>query len=145
MFISRHKVRFDDVDGAGIVYYPRYFHFCHKSFEDLFNQHGSITYPELINKHQIGFPTVHIEADYKKPFFYGDEIEVRFFVKEIKTTSLITNYEFYNREELSFRALITIVCMDLVSKRANPLSDDMRRFFENFVRLSVLGTIPKKK
>lgn len=129
MFISRHTVRFDDVDGAGIVYYPRYFHFCHKSFEDLFNQQGPITYPELINSHRIGFPTVHIDADYKKPFFYGDNIEVRFFVEKINNSSLITRYEFFNEDELSFTARITIVCMDLAIKKAITLSEEMREFF----------------
>ena len=37
-FTSVQKIRFDDVDGAGIVYYPQYFHLCHKAFEDLFSR-----------------------------------------------------------------------------------------------------------
>ena len=32
-FTSIQKIRFDDVDGAGIVYYPQYFHLCHAAFE----------------------------------------------------------------------------------------------------------------
>lgn len=133
MFKCRHLVRFDDVDGAGIVYYPRYFHFCHKTFEDLFNQKSPINYPELIKEQLIGFPTVHVEADYQKPFFYGDEIEVSFSITAIKNSSLVTKYEFFNKEELSFSALITVVCMDLRTKKAQPLSSDIRAFFEEFL------------
>ncbi len=133
MFSSHHLVRFDDVDGAGIVYYPRYLHFCHKTFEDLFNQRSSIKYPQLIKEHLIGFPTVHVEADYSKPFFYGDEIEVIFSVKAIKNSSLITEYKFYNKAELSFQASITVVCMDLQSKKSRVLSPVLRNFFEQFL------------
>ena len=32
-FTSIQKIRFDDVDGAGIVYYPTLFHYCHVAFE----------------------------------------------------------------------------------------------------------------
>jgi 4-hydroxybenzoyl-CoA thioesterase len=133
MFSSHHLVRFDDVDGAGIVYYPRYLHFCHKTFEDLFNQRSAIKYPQLIKEHQLGFPTVHVEADYFKPFYYGDEIKVIFRVKAIKNSSLITHYEFFNKAELSFSALITVVCMDLQTKKSRLLSTDMREFFSGLV------------
>ncbi|MCA9507388.1 MAG: acyl-CoA thioesterase [Myxococcales bacterium] len=133
MFTCQHLVRFDDVDGAGIVYYPRFFHFCHKSFEDLFNQKAPLTYPDLINTRKIGFPTVHIEADYKKPFFYGDTITVKFAVELIKNSSLLTRYKFSNGHDLYFSALITIVCMDLTNKKSMPLPHDLKTFFEQFL------------
>ena len=133
MFTCQHLVRFDDVDGAGIVYYPRYFHFCHKTFEDLFNQHGPITYPVLINEQKIGFPTVHIESDYKKPFFYGDTIDAHFCVKSIGNSSIITEYNFFNRGQKSFTAKITVVCMDLMAKKSVQISDPLRVFFAHYI------------
>ena len=35
VFSYKHRVAFDDVDDAGIVYYPRFFHYFHLAFEDL--------------------------------------------------------------------------------------------------------------
>ena len=32
------KVRFSDVDNAGIVYYPRFFHYCHVAREEFFTE-----------------------------------------------------------------------------------------------------------
>lgn len=132
-FISHHLVRFDDVDGAGIVYYPRYLHFCHKTFEDLFNQKAQIKYPQLIKQLKIGFPTVKIEANYFAPFFYGDEIQVHFKVLQINNSSLVTKYQFFNLDKLSFEAQITIVCMDLVTKKSLSLSEDLRNFFKIYL------------
>ena len=47
-FTSVQKIRFDDVDGAGIVYYPQFFHLCHAAFEDFLDTVASIPYPVLI-------------------------------------------------------------------------------------------------
>ena len=33
---SRQPVRFSDIDRAGIVYYPRFFDYWHRAFEDFF-------------------------------------------------------------------------------------------------------------
>jgi len=60
MFIANYPVRFSDIDAAGIVYYPRFFYFCHQAFEDFFNTKFSFTYASLINEKKIGFPVVNI-------------------------------------------------------------------------------------
>jgi 4-hydroxybenzoyl-CoA thioesterase len=66
-FTSLLKIRFDDVDGAGIVYYPQFFHLCHKAFEDFFDDAASVSYPHLINELRRGFPTVAIESKFTAP------------------------------------------------------------------------------
>src|ERR1700709_1939656 len=71
-YTSVQKIRFDDVDGAGIVYYPRFLHLCHAAFEDFFDAAAPFSYPELITKRRLGFPTVHITADFTAPLSYGD-------------------------------------------------------------------------
>ena len=55
-FTSFHKIRFDDVDGVGIVYYPQYFHLCHKALEDFFDTAASLSYPELIRERRLATP-----------------------------------------------------------------------------------------
>ena len=66
-FTSLLKIRFDDVDGAGIVYYPHFFHLCHNAFEDFFDDAASVSYPQLINEKRRGFPTVAIHSDFSAP------------------------------------------------------------------------------
>lgn len=69
-------VRFGDIDQAGIVYYPRFLHYCHVAMEELFSQRVGIGYPELLRDHRVGFPTVRLSADFRRPLRYGDRVEV---------------------------------------------------------------------
>src|SRR5262249_13069736 len=50
-FTYATPVRFADVDHAGIVYYPRFFHMFHVAFEELWRQRlGARAYSELIDR-----------------------------------------------------------------------------------------------
>ena len=100
-FVYATPVRFADVDHAGIVYYPRFFHFFHLAFEELWRARlGARAYVRLLDEDKIGFPAVRanlsmnvrnrypgkgrnaevdvelrriesIWADAKKPFLFG--------------------------------------------------------------------------
>ena len=48
-FRSRLKIRFGDIDHAGIVYYPRFLHYFHVALEEFFGQQLGIDYPVLVN------------------------------------------------------------------------------------------------
>ena len=43
----RLDARFGDFDAAGIVYYPRYLHFCHVGMEEYFRHVVGIDYPDV--------------------------------------------------------------------------------------------------
>ena len=66
-FTSVQKIRFDDVDGAGIVYFPQFFHLCHAAFEDFFDTVAPVSYPELVCEKRLGFPTVAISSEFQAP------------------------------------------------------------------------------
>lgn len=126
-----YAISFDDVDAAGIVYYPRYFHFCHLAFEDLFNRHWPMSYARLIREKHVGFPTVHIDADYRQPLYYGDSITIDFAIINIGTSSMKVKYSFYGSgNNITFSATVTTVYSDLVAKKALALPLDLRCFLE---------------
>lgn len=81
-------VRFGDVDSAGIVYYPRYPHYLHVGMERFFQDALGIDYADLTVGQQFGFPTVHLEVDYRSPLRYGDRVDMEVVVGEIGTTSV---------------------------------------------------------
>jgi 4-hydroxybenzoyl-CoA thioesterase len=70
-FRSQLKIRFGDIDHAGIVYYPRFLHYFHVALEEFFGQELEIDYPVLIDEHHLGLPTVHLETDFSRPLRYG--------------------------------------------------------------------------
>jgi 4-hydroxybenzoyl-CoA thioesterase len=134
-YTSIQKIRFDDVDGAGIVYYPRFLHLCHAAFEDFFDSAAPFSYPDLISKKRLGFPTVHIEADFKAPLSYGDTAIVSLEVLEIGRASVKTRYEIRRKRDgtTSFTALITTVLISLDTQKSQPLTDELRRVFESYL------------
>ena len=134
-FTSLQKIRFDDVDGAGIVYYPQYFHLCHKAFEDFFDDAASVSYPQLINDQRRGFPTVAIHSGFSAPLRYGDIALVKLAIDRIGRTSATFNYEIRRKQDskLCFSAQITKVYMDLDSNSVLPIPDEMRSLWESIL------------
>jgi 4-hydroxybenzoyl-CoA thioesterase len=137
-FTSVQKIRFDDVDGAGIVYYPQYFHLCHKAFEDFFDAADSISYPRLINELRRGFPTVAIQSEFSAPLRYGDVAAVSLSVKKIGRSSTSFSYSIHREQDsvLCFSACITLVFMDLEKHKVLPIPDDIRSLFESIAQES---------
>lgn len=131
-FTSIHKIRFDDVDGAGIVYYPQFFHLCHAAFEDFFDSAASISYSALIRQRRLGFPTVAIESSFAAPLSYGDVAVVDLSVARLGSASATFSYRIRRRRDGvgCFAATITTVLIDLDSQKSQPIPDDLRAVFE---------------
>jgi len=111
------KVRFGDVDLAGIVYFPRFLHYCHVGMEEYFSVVMGIDYDKLLLEHRIAFPTVHIEIDFLHPLRYGEEVEIEMEIKKIGRTSVEWNYRIFRHGEsdaIAQSRQIT-VCTDLDS------------------------------
>lgn len=131
-FTSTQKIRFDDVDGAGIVYYPQFFHLCHKAFEDYFDDIATVSYPHLIKEMRRGLPAVAIESQFMSPLTYGDTAIVRIVVDKVGTSSARFHYRIHRKHDsqLCFEAHITKVFMDLDTRKSERLSDEIRSLFE---------------
>lgn len=135
-FTSVQKIRFDDVDGAGIVYYPQFFHLCHAAFEDFFDDASPVSYPAMIRDQRLGFPTVAISSRFCAPLAYGDVALVELAVARIGTCSMEMHYEIRRKRDgtLCFEADITTVLIDLDSQRPVPVPDEFRQILERNLR-----------
>ncbi len=92
-FVVELPVRFADVDHAGIVYYPRFFHFFHLAFEELWRaRRGAAAYAALIAERRVGFPAVRAECTFVSPLRFGDIAEVELRLVRRGTTSLTFGY-----------------------------------------------------
>jgi 4-hydroxybenzoyl-CoA thioesterase len=134
-FTSIQPIRFDDVDGAGIVYYPRFLHLCHAAFEDFFNAAAPFSYPTMIKDRRLGFPTVHIDANFRAPLSYGDTAVVTLAVANIGTSSMVLTYRIHRKRDsvLSFEAVIKTVLINLDSQKSTPLPEELRRMLEQYL------------
>lgn len=134
-FTSVQKIRFDDVDGAGIVYYPQFFHLCHGAFEDFFDDAASVSYPELVGQRRLGFPTVAIQSEFYAPLSYGDIAIVELTVVEIGTTSVKLGYDIRRKRDgtLCFHADVTTVLVNLDTLKSTPIPPELRTIFESYL------------
>ncbi len=132
-FRTSVEVRFGDVDHAGIVFYPKFFIYFHEAFEQFFNDAGH-PYHLLVDERRIGFPTVHIETDFKKPLRYGDRLDLELSVQKIGRRSATFRYVGYRHRDgqLACTAAITCSCIDMKQFAATEIPGDLRALFERF-------------
>ncbi len=72
---TEQRIRFQDVDAAGIIFYPRLFEYCNDLLIEVLEQCGA-PLPEALKTGAWVSPIRHAEADYFRPLRFGDRIEV---------------------------------------------------------------------
>jgi 4-hydroxybenzoyl-CoA thioesterase len=111
MFTYSQPVRFADVDHAGIVYYPRFFHYFHIAFEELWRARiGPAAYSEIIDKDRIGFPAVRAECDFKAPLKFGDTAEIELSIPRLGGKSITFRYRVFRSADRVLCAEGQVVC-----------------------------------
>lgn len=140
-------VRFADVDHAGIVYYPRFFHFFHVAFEEFFRARlGGRSYVALLDEERIGFPAVSAHCDYKAPLRFGDVMDIELSVERLGQRSITFRYRVYRRPDqaggdagdraaddtrvLAAEGTSTSAVVDLDAFRATAMPDHLRALLD---------------
>jgi 4-hydroxybenzoyl-CoA thioesterase len=135
-FAHEFTVNFGAVDRAGIIYYPRFFDFFHRTFEEWFDRGLGVPYSRLINEDNVGFPTVRVETEFTKPVPYGERMRVDLEVVEIGRRSLTVGYTVTRLSdgEVAARATITKVAVDQAKFTSIDIPAAWRERFERFRR-----------
>lgn len=120
-FRYERPVRFADEDHAQIVYYPRFFHFFHEAFEEMFAAQG-IPYRQCLDEN-VGWPAVHAEADYKRPVRFGDRLGIVVSIARIGETSVTCEYvgTRVGDVEPAVTGKIVVACLDMTTMRSQPI------------------------
>ena len=133
-YVHVHRVRFDEVDAAGIVYFARFFTWCHDAMEAML---GTVDggYVGLVTERRLGFPAVHVEADYAAPLRFGDAVSVAATVERLGKSSIALRFELTSASDGDHVATLrhVVALTDLDAMRARPLPDDVRSVLEQFL------------
>ena len=108
---TKIKVRFGDVDHAGIAYYPNLYHYCHIAFEEFFEEFVGTPYPKLVEQEHIGFPTVRVESYFRRPINYGDVLDVRVGVVRVGESSVTFEFRASRAGEGDLRFASSHICV----------------------------------
>ena len=95
---QQHRtVLFQEVDAAGIVFYSRIFDWFHDAYFAHLAAHG-IDVPHVLATDAWAGPLVHAEADYHRPFRFGDRITVQMLSVKLGGTALTIEYRIVDGE-----------------------------------------------
>jgi len=130
---QRFTVRFEEVDYAQFVYFPRLFGYCHWVFEDFFRNEVGVPYSEMLGKRRVAYPTVHTEADFKAPLRFGDSVRVVMDTVKLGTRSITCRYRLYHegRRQLCAQIEIVTAAMSMDTHTSVDVPEDVRMAFLN--------------
>lgn len=121
-------VRFGQVDYAGIMFYPRFFDNFHAVFEDMFGALLGVPYMSILKDRRLGFPTVTISTEFRRPFRFGEPMRLRITCTRLGRSSIEFLYRGYNggEAEPSVEARGTVVTVDLDTLQPVETPPDIR-------------------
>lgn len=132
-FVFVRRVRFEEIDAAGIVYFPRFFTFCHDAMEAMLEPlEGG--YVGLVRDRKLGFPAVHVEADYRSPLRFGDDARIAVTVERIGRSSVALRFDLTRHDDgRAVATILHVVAMtDMTAMQSRALPDDVRALLEKF-------------
>ena len=134
-FLSRRQftIEWGHCDPAGIVFYPRYLEIFNNLVEDWFAEELHFSFPEIINSHGWGLPTVHLEVDFVAPSRFGEVLSAALFVRKTGTSSVSLDIVLQGPAGVDrVRGKVVLVLIDRKVNRAIALPDDLRARIATF-------------
>lgn len=87
IFLYRRRVEFADTDVAGIMHFANFFRFMEVTEHAFLRSLGLSVFPgndDVKNgAPDVGWPRIHVSADYKLPLQFEEEVEIELLIKEI--------------------------------------------------------------
>lgn len=96
-FAERRAIRFQDIDAAGIIFYPRVLEIFHDAFITFMALAGAPLHEALQSSDWLA-PVRHAEADYFKPLRFGDPVSVEICRAHVAETEITLGYRIVRQE-----------------------------------------------
>lgn len=140
-FTIEERVRWGDVDAAGIIFYGSYIRFFEIAETELFRAVG-LPYGKIFEELNIWLPRVHLECDFHRAAQMDDLLEVSVYVARIGKSSLRLNFEVRKRneageieEKLMATAHFVLVSTDRANLKPLPVPEELRRALEPYTEM----------
>jgi 4-hydroxybenzoyl-CoA thioesterase len=132
-FVHVHRVRFDEIDAAGIAYFANFFRWCHDALEALLDPIDG-GYAALVTRRRLGLPAVHVEADFSRPLRFGDEVHLGVSVERIGASSCTLRFELKHSDGGAVATVRHVVVLtDLSAMKSRSMPDDVRAVLERYL------------
>jgi 4-hydroxybenzoyl-CoA thioesterase len=134
-FIKQEKIRFQHIDFAGIVFYPRFLEMLNGIVEDWFEE--ALNRPFSKMHETNGIPTVDLKVQFKNAARLGEILTKKLWVAELKSSSMVCGFQFINQDEKTvLEGEVTLVNVkiqeDRQSIKAEPFNEEMKVKIMNY-------------
>ena len=135
-FVKKEKVRFQHVDYAGIVFYPRFLEMLNCLVEDFYEEALNLPFKNL---HETGgIPTVDLKVQFKKAARLGDELTKYLWIKNLGGASMNCGFKFEHEDgSTCLEGEVTLVRVEFSEDRkgikASAFPDAMRTKLEKYI------------
>ncbi|SEH91246.1 4-hydroxybenzoyl-CoA thioesterase [Paenimyroides aquimaris] len=135
-FIKQEKIRFQHIDYAGIVFYPRFLEMLNCLVEDWFEE--ALNRPFSKMHETNGIPTVDLKVQFKKAARLGETLTKKLWVKELKSSSVICGFRFEDDNgNICLEGEVTLVNVkiseDRNSIKAEVFNEEMKEKISKFI------------
>ena len=124
------SVRFQEVDAAGTIYFPRVLEYFGDAYLEVLERSG-LDVPTLLRERRWAAPLAHAEADFVRPLFFGDRAHVDVALCVLGTTSATFGYRIRG-EDGTVRSFGSTVHVFVDGKTFRPIAvpEALRAFVE---------------
>jgi acyl-CoA thioesterase FadM len=143
-FAHTTPVRFQDVDGAGVLFFGRIYDYLHVAYEEFWVS-GGVDRAYFFTGAPWIVPIAHSEADYKAPIRHGETITVTIEVVKVGRASFELRYDVTGPRGPGDRRVAAKTVHAFATREAegrlkpSPIPEDLRMFL---LRHLVQETLP---
>ncbi len=126
-FIDARPVRFQDIDAAGIIFYPRVLEMFHDAY-GAFLACAGCPLATVVREGEWIAPVRHAEADYFKPLRFGDDVEVQISRAHVAETEVTLGYRVVRvpAGELCVVGQVVHTFVDCATFKRRPMPEPLR-------------------
>ena len=133
-FIVAERVRWGDIDLAGIIFYGAYVRFFEIAETEIFRAAG-LPYGDVFERFDVWLPRKVVHAEFHAPALLDEELHVLTYFSRVGTTSLTINYDVMDAERRVLHAVAhqVLVCADRKTMTKRPLPPELVAAIEPYV------------
>lgn len=132
MYSYQKTIYLSDTDAAGVVYFANIFRICHQAYEEILGRSG-VNLKTLMSPTGLVLPIVHSSADFFRPLFCGDRIEIQLTPKQLSETEFEIVYQVFSLptpQKILARAITRHVCIQAENRQRSPLPEEILQWIK---------------
>tara|TARA_Y100001968_G_scaffold276986_1_gene271566 strand:+ start:87 stop:539 length:453 start_codon:yes stop_codon:yes gene_type:complete len=135
----KRTVRFGDTDAAGVVHFLQLLRWSHEAWEESLEKYGIVLqdiFPTTqinTSQLQVALPVVHCEANFFKPLYVGDFINIQLYPEKKNESSFILRCKFKKNGEQIGMTNIKHVSINPITRKKCSLSKQINLWLEESI------------